>query len=93
MGTVTRIPTLRYRVPLIDGAPPVGAIVMGEGPRVRRAYRIMLATRTKSALIGLGVVTWKLRVESMSAASGRDEIEAGAPHWPIVWDKRRRKIQ
>lgn len=86
-----RIPTLRYRAPFIDGAPPVGAIVMGNGPRVRRAYRILLATKTKSSLVGLGVCTWKLLVEPMSAAAGRDEIDAGAPHWEIVWDKREKR--
>jgi len=86
-----RIPTIRYRVPLVDGHPPIGTILMGSGPRVRRAYRILTATKTKTTLPGLGICTWKLQVEPMSAASGRLEIEAGAPFWEICWDKRDRK--
>lgn len=91
---MARIPTLRYRTPAADGPPPVGAILMGDGPKVRRGYRILTATRTKSSsLIGLGVCTWKLLVEPMGAETARREIEAGAPHWSLVWDKRRQKQQ
>lgn len=64
---------------------------MGDGRRVRRAWRILSATKTKTTLPGLGVCTWKLQVEPMSAASGRSEIEDGAPYWRIKWDKRRTK--
>jgi hypothetical protein len=64
---------------------------MGDGPRVRRAYRVLSAARTKSAIVGLGVVTWKLRVEPMSAERGRAEIAAGTPWWCIHWDKRQKK--
>lgn len=88
---MSRVPTIRYRCPLEDGPPAVGTILMGDGPRVRRAYRILNATRTKSAIVGLGVCTWKLQVEPMSAASGREEIEGGAPFWSIKWDKRERR--
>lgn len=82
---------MRYRVPLDLGPPPVGAILMGEGPRVRRAYRILAAVKTKSSTAALGICTWKLMVESMSAATGREEIDAGSPHWSIVWDRRSRR--
>lgn len=88
---MTRVPTLRYRSPLEDGSPPIGTILMDDGPRVRRAYRILNVVKTKTTLPGLGVCTWKLQVEPMSAASGRTEIEAGAPYWCIKWDKRRAK--
>ena len=33
--TVRREPTIRYRLPLVDGQPEIGAILMGDGPRVR----------------------------------------------------------
>lgn len=85
-----RAATIRYRVPAIEGTPSPGAILMGDGPRVRRAYRILSAISTKSRPIGLGVVTWKLKVEPMSASTGRQEIEAGTPHWSIKWDSRKR---
>jgi hypothetical protein len=83
-------PTLRYRCPFVDGPPPIGCILMGKGPRVRRGYRILGAARAKSAIVGLGVVTWKLHVESMPSSRARAEIEAGAPYWTIVWDRRKR---
>ena len=69
---------------------------MGLGPRVRRAYRVLNARRVKSSVwrrAGLGVVTWKIDVERMSAEAGREEIALGAPHWGIVWDKRNRKAR
>lgn len=83
-----RIPTLRYRCPLSEGSPAIGTILMGEGPRVRRAYRVLSATRSKSCLVGLGVVTWRIKVEPMSADAGRKEIEDGTPYWSIKWDSR-----
>lgn len=89
--TARRQPIIRYRLPLVDGTPEIGAILMGDGPRVRRAYRILSATRTKSALVGLGVVTWKLIVEPMSAVAGREEIDSGVPGWSLQWDKRSRR--
>ena len=85
-----RTPTLRYRCPAADGPPPMGCILMGHGPRVRRGYRVLAASRAKSGVPALGVVTWRLAVESMAAQRARGEIEAGAPHWEIVWDRRRR---
>lgn len=88
---MSRVPVIRYRLPLVDGQPEIGAILMGDGPRVRRGYRILSATRTRSSLPGLGVCTWKLQVEPMSAAAARSEIDAGAPSWSIQWDKRERK--
>jgi hypothetical protein len=84
-------PTLRYRCPASEGAPPVGIILMGDGPRVRRAYRVLSAARTKSEVVGLGMAAWKLRVEPMSAAAGRDEIATGVPWWCIQWDRRERR--
>jgi hypothetical protein len=84
-----RQPTIRYRRPTADGPPPPGLIIMGTGSRVRRAYLVLSATRVKSPnWYGLGVCTWRLRVEPRSAARGREEIAEGAPHWDIVWDKR-----
>ena len=86
-----RTPTLRYRCPLVDGPPPIGCILMGDGPRVRRGYRILGVVRTKGALPALGVTTWRLHVEPMPKARAQAEIEAGAPHWDIVWDRRERR--
>ncbi len=88
---MSRVPTISYRCPAEEGAPSPGIILMGDGPRVRRAYRVLSARRTKSAVVGLGIVTWKLRVEPMSAAAGRDEIDAGVPWWHIHWDRRDRR--
>lgn len=88
---MSRVPVIRYRAPLLDGTPPIGAILMGDGQRVRRAYRILNTAKTKTTLPGLGVCTWKLQVEPMSVASGCAEIEAGAPYWRIKWDKRERR--
>jgi hypothetical protein len=64
---------------------------MGDGPRVRRGYRILAATRTKGSLPAFGVATWKLHVEPMAKARALAEVEAGAPHWNIVWDRRERR--
>jgi len=88
-----RTPRLSYRCPACDGPPAPGTIVMGLGPRVRRAYRVLNARRVRSKIVGLGVVTWKIDVERMSAEAGREEIALGAPHWGIVWDKRNRKAR
>jgi hypothetical protein len=62
---------------------------MGEGARVRRAYRVLGAGQTRNGLIALDFVTWNIIVEPMSAASGREQIAAGIPHWDIVWDSRK----
>jgi hypothetical protein len=64
---------------------------MGDGPRVRRGYRILSAVKGKTTLPGLGVTTWRLHVEPMAAARARDEIDAGVPHWSIRWDARKRR--
>lgn len=80
--------TIRYRCPAIDGMPLPGEIVMGDGPRTRRAYRILGAKKV-SGPPALGVSQWRLTIEAMSAAAGVAEIEAGARHWSIAWDARR----
>lgn len=90
-GQRNRVPSIRYRCPAVDGAPLPGTIIMGDGPCVRRAYRVLSADRTQSGIAGLGVVTWRLRVEPMSAAAGREEIAAGALWWTIAWDRRDRR--
>jgi hypothetical protein len=82
--------TIRYRCPAAHGAPMPGHIIMGTGPRVRRAYRVLACQKAKSTP-ALGVSTWRITVESMSAAAGRAEIEAGCPAWHIQWDRRRRR--
>jgi hypothetical protein len=87
MGT-NRVPTLRYRCPTVDGPPQIGTILMGEGPRVRRGYRVLSAVRGKG-IAALGVVTWRLHVERMSRERAQGEIDAGTPYWNIVWDKRK----
>lgn len=84
---MAKVPTLRYRCPTTDGAPPIGLILMGTGARVRRGYRVLAAIRGKG-MPGLGVVTWRLHVERMSKERASEEIAAGVPHWNIVWDKR-----
>lgn len=86
----SRIPTLRYRCPTTEGAPQPGHIVMGQGPRVRRAYRVLSAAASRGGLVALGCTTWRLRVEPMSRAAGEAEIAAGVPWWGMSWDKRRR---
>ncbi len=88
---MNRAPTIRYRCPAAHGNPSPGHILMGEGPRVRRAYRVLTIRRTRGGLIGLGCVTWKLTVEPISAAAGREEIAAGVPLWSIRWDSRKRR--
>lgn len=89
-GERRRMPTIRYRCPTIEGGPMAGHIVMGDGPRVRRAYRVLAAVKTRAGLPALGCCTWRLSVEPMSATAGRAEIEAGVPRWGIVWDVRRK---
>lgn len=85
------MPTIRYRSPTTEGAPPPGCILMGDGPRVRRGYRVLSAKAGKSGIAGLGVTTWKLHVEPMAKARALAEVEAGAPWWNIVWDRRDRR--
>jgi hypothetical protein len=79
--------TLRYRTPDVLLGPPPGTILMGSGPRVKRAYRVLGSRRSKSPP-ALGIATWLLHVEPMPAARGREEIDAGAPFWGIEWDRR-----
>jgi hypothetical protein len=66
---------------------------MGDGPRVRRGYRVLSATAGSSGIAGLGVTTWKLHVEPMAKVRALAEVEAGAPWWNIVWDRRERGIK
>jgi hypothetical protein len=84
-------PMIRYRCSVAEGQPPPGTILMGDGQRVRRAYRILGATAVRNGLPMIGFVTWKLAVEPMPAERGREEIEAGVPHWTIVWHRRAKK--
>lgn len=81
---------IRYRCQSVLGAPLPGSIVMGTSDRVRRAYRVLSARRA-AEMPALGVATWKLAVEPMSADAGRAEIAAGAPFWTIKWDARGRR--
>ena len=64
---------------------------MGEGPRVRRGYRVLAIRQVRGGLVALGCVTWKLTVEPMSAAAAREEVAAGVPLWGIEWDSRKRR--
>jgi hypothetical protein len=80
--------TIRYTCPTGWSAPPLGLILMGEGPRTRRAYRVL---GTRPGLSVEGNTTWRLAVEAMSAARGREEIAQGVPTWSIVWEKRIKK--
>jgi hypothetical protein len=79
---------IRYRCPTIEGGPLPGHIIMGDGPRVRRAYRVLGAKPSRGGRPALGCITWNISVEPMSAASGRAEIAGGCLRWGIVWDKR-----
>ena len=83
--------TIRYRAPEVDGQPMVGTILMGEGVRVRKGYRILGVRQSKSVLAGEGTVVWKLAVETMPKLAALAEIEAGAPYLTIEWEKRERK--
>lgn len=83
--------TLRYRAPLADGPPPVGAILMGDGPRTRRGYRILGVRKSKSSQPALGVTTWRLTVESMPKERAMEDVDAGVPWWSLVWDSRERR--
>jgi hypothetical protein len=66
---------------------------MGDGPRVRRAYRVLGATQVRGGQIALGCVTWNINAEPMSATSAREEIAAGITHWGIIWDSRKPKTR
>ena len=81
---------LRYRVPHSMGIPPIGGVIMGEGPRVRRAYRILSVAKVQSRTPHLDCVHYRIAAESMSAERGRQEVVAGCPRWTIVWDRRKR---
>lgn len=87
---MSRQPTISYRCPTAHGNPSPGHILMGEGPRVRRAYRVLSIRQVRGGLIALGCATWKLTVEPMSADAGRREVEAGTPRWGIKWDSRKK---
>ena len=67
-----------------------GHIVIGDGPRVRTAYRVLSVTKARSKMPGLGVSTYRLMVETMSAVAGRQEIELLGCYWSLVWDRRPR---
>lgn len=82
---------IRYRCPATWEPPQTGLIMMGDGPRVRRAYRVLSTRRAKNCMPMMGFVTWRIAVEPMSAVRGREEIAAGTPHWPIRWDSRTRR--
>jgi hypothetical protein len=69
---------IRYRCPTVDGTPPCGAIVMGGGNRVGRAYRVLSAKQTHG-ISALGVTTWTLTVDR------------GHPYWDIKLDLRLRR--
>jgi hypothetical protein len=84
-----RPPTIRYRSPVAAGAPSPGDLIMGDGPRTRRAYRVLTVRKARKALPALGCATWVLTVEPMSIARGREEHAAGTPAWTIKWDARR----
>lgn len=81
-------PVIRYHCPVTWEAPHIGLILMGTGPRVRRGYRVLSANRSKGAA-GADEVMWRLHVERMSKERAQAEIDAGTPHWSIVWDKRK----
>jgi hypothetical protein len=83
-------PSIRYRCPAAEGSPMPGHILMGTGPRVRRAYRVLSATRCKGQP-ALGIATWRLTVEPMSAERGREATAEGTPTWGLYWDRRERK--
>ena len=81
---------IRYTCAWIDGAPPPGAIMSGTSTLTKRAYRVISADLCRGKP-NLGMVTYRIRVESMSILSGKREVEAGAPYWPIYWHTRKRK--
>jgi hypothetical protein len=76
--------TLRYFTAAVLLPPPIGAILMGETPRTKRAYLVLNCRRSKGKA-GLGMATYALQVEPMSSVAGQQEIDAGAPLWPIRW--------
>ncbi len=84
--------TIRYRCPTEEGSPLPGAILMGKGPRVRRAYRVLGATCAGTEPAIPGMTRWRLQVEAMSAATARKELETGGHHWSLVWDARKRRL-
>lgn len=84
-----RSKTIRYRCAVASGGPMPGSIVMGDGPRVKRAY-LVLSSRRTGGTPALGMATFLLTVESMSASAGREKLAEGYPRWNIVWFSRRR---
>jgi hypothetical protein len=86
--TRRRQPALRYRCPVTEGEPTPGTILMRDGPRARRAYRVLSSKRVRHSMPMMGYATWRIFVEPMSAAAGREEIDAGHPWWTIAWDRR-----
>ena len=87
---MSKTPSIRYRCPATWEAPTPGLILMGIGPRVRRAYRVLSATRCRGQA-ALGIATWRIHVEPMGAGRGREEIAAGSPTWELCWDRRQRR--
>ena len=85
-----KAPSIRYRVRTVEGGLPPGAIIMGVGRKVRRAYRVLSIARVRTGMPMLGITTWRVWYEPMSVQRGRDEIATGAPHWPIYWDRRKK---
>jgi hypothetical protein len=81
---------IQYRCPIEEENPEPGHILMGNGPRVRRAYRVLGVRQSRGGRVALGCSTWVLTVESLSAETGRREILAGHPHWGIKWDARKK---
>ncbi len=82
--------TIRYRCPTAHGGPMPGHIIMGDGSRVRRGYRVLGAVAVRGSEPSLGKTTWRLTVEPMNVAAAVSEIAEGSRRWTIVWDRRRR---
>lgn len=80
---------IRYRCPTGE-RPMVGELLFGAGSRARYAYRVLAAAQVKGEP-GLGTWQWRLTVESMPIARGRQEAADGTPYWHIEWSRRRRK--
>lgn len=89
---MNRAPVIRYRCPTDDDNPAPGYILIGQGPRVRRAYRVLTTKQIRPGrFIKEGdayLASWKLTVEPMSAERGREEIASGTPYMWIKWDSR-----
>ncbi len=84
---------ITYRCPAVHGSPMPGHIILGDGARVRRGYRVLGAAAVRSGISSLGRTTWRLAVEPMNVAAAQVEIAAGVERWTIVWNKRKRAEQ